>query len=247
MKTGKGKLKVALCIYIMLMLVVIFFSRTIYNLSIPRVSVSAPHRGMLTHTIESFGITAFADTFSSFAEINGQIEEMLVQVGDYVQKGEPIARYRRANPEDEPFMLRSLADGIVLSVHKENGAFTSPGERVATMGVTNNQFYTIFTSTPEEIGFVEPGDTAELSIAGYGRAIATVSQMLFGFDGRLNIRLDFEANKTQSGQFARISLRKQTQIFDIVVPNEAIVREVQTLSFGLFKADKVHLVESIFP
>jgi multidrug efflux pump subunit AcrA (membrane-fusion protein) len=225
MLKNKKKLKIALIIYIALMLVVVFFSRTIHNATIPRVSVAAPHRGTLTHEFESFGFTEFADTFSSHAEIFGQIEEMLVQVGDFVRQGEPIARFRTASPDDEPFILRSLADGIVISVHKENGAFTNIGERVATMGVANNQFYTIFTAMPEEVRFFEPGDTAELTITGYGRVQATVSQMSFALDGRINIRLDFEADKQQSGQFARINIRKQSEVFDRIVPNEAIIRE----------------------
>ena len=225
MQINKKKLRVALYIYIALMVIIIFSSRTIYNLTIPRVSVVLPHRGVLTHRVESFGFTAFADTFTAHAEVFGQIEEILIQVGDYVQKGDAIARYRTTTPYDEPFILRSLADGIVISVYKENGAFTNPGERVAIMGIANNQFYTIFTSAPEDGGFIKPGDTAELSITGYGRVIATVRQMSFAYDGRLNIRLDFEANKSQSGSFARINMQKQTQIYDIVVPNEAIVRE----------------------
>jgi len=180
---------------------------------------------MLTHEIDTFGFTAFADTFTSHAEIFGQVEEVLVRIGDYVQIGDPIARYRTADPDEEPFILRSLADGIVLTIHKENGAFTNPGERVATMGVTNNQFYTIFSSTLEESSFIEPGDTAEITIAGHGRTTATVSHMFFCVDGRLNIRLEFEADKTEGGQFARICIRKQTEIYNIVVPNEAIIRD----------------------
>jgi multidrug efflux pump subunit AcrA (membrane-fusion protein) len=224
MKINKKILKIALIVYIALMVVVIFSSKTIYNLSLPRVSVASPQSGRLVKGLDTFGFTEFADTFTAFAEVYGQIEEMLVQVGDYVKQGDPIARYRITNPEEEAFILRSLNDGIVISLNKENGAFTNPGERVATMGVASNQFYVNISCMPEVGSFIEQGDTAELSITGIGRVTATVSQMFLGYDGRLNIRLDFEADIRQ-GQYARVSIQKQTQVYNVIVPNEAIVRE----------------------
>lgn len=225
MKTNKKKLRIALYIYIALMVIVIFSSKTIYNLSLPKVSVVTPQSGTLIKGIETFGFTEFADTFSVYAETSGQIEEMLVQAGDYVKKGDPIARYRTVSSDEEAFILRSFNDGIVISVYKENGAFTNPGDDVAVMGVANNQFYINFSCAPEDGNFIEQGDTAEIFITGVGKVKSTVSQMFFSLDGRLNIRLDFEAEDLQGGEYAKISMQKQTQKYDMIVPNEAIVRE----------------------
>ncbi len=183
-----------------------------------------PQSGTLMKGIETFGFTEFADTFSVYAEISGQIEEMLVQVGDYVKKGDPIARYR-TNPDEEAFVLRSFDDGIVISVNKENGAFTNLGDRVATMGVANNQFYVNFSCAPENGNFIVQGDAAEIIISDIGKVKGIVNQMGFGLDGQLNIRLAFEAANIQGGQYARISIQKQTQKYNTIVPNEAIVRE----------------------
>ena len=224
MKINKVKLRIALYIYIALMIIVIFSSKTIYNLALPRVTVAMPQSGTLTKGIETFGFTEFADTFSFYAETSGQIEEILVQTGDYIEKGDPIAYYKK-NGDEEAFVLRSLYDGIVISVNKENGAFTNSGDCVATMGVANNQYYTVFSCVPENGDFIEQGDMTEIEVTGFGKIKATVSQMFFSLDGMLNIRLDFEAENLQSGQYARINFQKQSQKYDIIVPNEAIVRE----------------------
>ena len=225
MTARKKKLKIALYIYISLMIIVIFSSKTIYNLSLPRVSVVLPQSGCLTKEIETYGLTECANTFSAYAEVNGQIEEMLVQAGDYVKEGDPIARYRVDDVGEEPFILRSFGNGIVISVNKENGAFTNPGDRVAIIGVADNQFYVNFSCDPEDGNFIEQGDKAELSVTEIGNVTATVSQISLGLDGRLSIRLDLEAEKLQNGQYAKIRIQKQTQMYDIIIPNESIVRE----------------------
>jgi len=222
---NKTKLKTALYIYIALMIVLVFSSKTLYNLSLPMVMVTLPQSGSLSKEIEAYGFIEYADTFSSYAETAGQIEEILVQVGDSVQKGEPIARYRANNTNDTPFVLRSLGDGIVTSIYTENGAFTNLGDRMAGMGVDNKQFTTYFSCTVEEGSFIEQGDDAALFITGIGKVTATVEQMSLSFDGRLNIKLVFEADSVMSGQYVKIVIQKRTQIYDIIVPNEAVITE----------------------
>ena len=221
----KKKLKTALSIYIMLMIILVFSSKTIYNLSIPRVAVTLPQSGRLIKEIEAYGFIEYADTFSSFAETAGQIDEVLVQVGDSVQKGKPIARYRANDTNETPFILRSLGDGIVTAIHAENGAFTNPGDCVASMGVDNKQFTANFSCTVEEGSFIEQGDDAALFITGIGKVAATVEQMSLSFDGRLNVKLVFETDSVMSGQYVKIVIQKRTQIYDIIVPNEAVITE----------------------
>lgn len=44
-------------------------------------------------------------------------------------------------------------------------------------------------------------------------------------EGKLNVRLDVESEKLQGGEYAKIKIQKQTEEYNIIIPNEAIVRE----------------------
>ncbi|MCL2356017.1 MAG: HlyD family efflux transporter periplasmic adaptor subunit [Defluviitaleaceae bacterium] len=100
METGvnKKKMRKILYIYIAVILVLVFFSRTIYNFSLPRVTVAMTHSGQITRELEVRGVVEFSETFDIFARSGGWVDEIFISRGDFIDAGTVIAIY---NPNEQ--------------------------------------------------------------------------------------------------------------------------------------------------
>ena len=94
MITNKSKLRKLLYAYAALMLILIFFSNTIYNISLPKVAVAMPTSGRLTKELEARGVIAFSETVEIYAATSGLIDEILVKKGDFLDRNALIATYK---------------------------------------------------------------------------------------------------------------------------------------------------------
>lgn len=74
------------------LLILIFVSKTIYNYNLPVVTATTPLNGKLNKVETAKGIVEWADTVEIYSETEGYIEEILVQAGDRVTKGQALAR-----------------------------------------------------------------------------------------------------------------------------------------------------------
>ncbi len=99
MNFNKKKLRKALYIYISLMLVLLLFSKTIYNFSLPKITVALPQNGRLAKELETHGVMTFSETFDIYANSSGQIDEMLIRKGDIIDKNTVIAKYKAATSD----------------------------------------------------------------------------------------------------------------------------------------------------
>ena len=91
MNTNKKKMLKIMYIYIAIILLLMFFSKTIYNFSLPKVSVVMPKSGKLTKELEAYGIVVFSDIYNIYSSIDGQIEEIYLQKGDFIDSNKIIA------------------------------------------------------------------------------------------------------------------------------------------------------------
>jgi multidrug efflux pump subunit AcrA (membrane-fusion protein) len=84
---------------IALLLVFTFLSKTIYQYSLPTVSADSPVKGSL-HKIENVkGIAGWSAKGELYAEAAGSIEELLVEEGQSVVKGQPLIRLSFSDTE----------------------------------------------------------------------------------------------------------------------------------------------------
>ena len=99
MNINKKKLKKVLYIYVTLMLILVFSSRTIYNFSLPKVSADMPKNGSLTKELTAGGVIAFAETMDIYAVTSGQIGDLLMKKGDLIDEGSLIAVLKASDLE----------------------------------------------------------------------------------------------------------------------------------------------------
>jgi len=117
------------------------------------------------------------------------------------------------------------SSGIVLSVEKKRGQFVTKGEKIATIGVDNNMFITEIICTEVDGRFIEIGDTAGIHKSGFSSTIQAKVYDMELVGESLKIRLMYETKELSDGDYVTIRFQKLTDIYNTIVPNEAIFHD----------------------
>jgi len=92
-------------------IVLIFFSRTIYGHNLPLVTAAMPFRGRLHHMEVTTGIARHESLRDLHAQLGGTVEQVLVREGEFVEKGQPIFEMSFGDaPEDAERNLQALGE-----------------------------------------------------------------------------------------------------------------------------------------
>ncbi len=91
--------KITGTVFLAVLLVLIFFSRTIYGYHRPVITAVKPENGRLSKLETSSGIADWSEVENLYAAVGGVVEEVLVKEGDAVTKGQAL--YRLSFDKDE--------------------------------------------------------------------------------------------------------------------------------------------------
>lgn len=110
---------IGICLLILIVLLT-FFSKTIYNYNLPAITGVLPKNGTLTKTENTTGISKWEDIQEITSDTAGKVEEILVKEGDKVSKGQVLVNLSFDKTEVE-FNLNQLnIDKNKLSIDLEN-------------------------------------------------------------------------------------------------------------------------------
>ena len=115
--------------------------------------------------------------------------------------------------------------GIVLSIEKNKGQFVSPGEKIATVGINNGSFVIEISCQESEGRFIEIGDEANIRVGGLTHSIKAIVYEIVPVGDMLKICLVCKTEELTGGEYIAVKFHKQTEVFDLIVPNEAIFRD----------------------
>ena len=120
----KKKMRKLLYVYIVIILVLIFSSRTIYNFSIPRVTVAMTQGGFITKELEAHAVVEFMETFDIIARSSGWIDEIFVSRGQIFEANTVIASYTSvsATGADAMLALRTNIERIEHQLMRQNAS-----------------------------------------------------------------------------------------------------------------------------
>ncbi|MDR3239537.1 MAG: HlyD family efflux transporter periplasmic adaptor subunit [Clostridiales bacterium] len=139
----RKRLRKMLYIYIALMLVLVFSSKTVYSFSLPKVTAAMPESGALTKELTARGVIAFAETFDIYADSSGQIDEIRVKKGGSIDVNSVIAVFKATAPDGSnqttelDFTIERIENQLaVLTLNK-----SAAQDKLRALSATTNDLY----------------------------------------------------------------------------------------------------------
>lgn len=126
-KYKKRILRIA-AVFLCVVLVCTFVSRSIYNASLPKVTVQKPKRAQLTHTASTIGVMEFRDAQEILSAGTWKIEEVFVRSGSSVRPGTALARINTDNYDLQYLQLEHQLSSIdrALAALQKNTVLQAP-------------------------------------------------------------------------------------------------------------------------
>lgn len=109
---------IGICLLILIILLT-FFSKTIYNYNLPVITGVLPKNGTLTKTENTTGISKWADIQEITCATAGKVDELLVKEGDKVSQGQVLVRLSFDKAQIEIDLKQSNIDKNKLSIDIE--------------------------------------------------------------------------------------------------------------------------------
>lgn len=109
MESNKKPMKKSLVwtiIFIVIVLLLTFFSKTLYNLNLPSVSYTNPTYGSLKRVFTCESVAAAKKEYDLYAPAAQKVLEVLVREGDFVKKDQPLVRLDISGLEGELLQLQ---------------------------------------------------------------------------------------------------------------------------------------------
>ncbi len=130
-KKVTGKL---LIIFVVMMVLLTFFSNTINNFTLPRVTLESLARGALIKEISGKGTVEAKSVYEEYIDSNFKVLEVHVKAGDLVKKGQPILSLDiedlKASLQDESAKYRQMQ--IALEKLKDKSNLQSYDNNIAS-------------------------------------------------------------------------------------------------------------------
>ncbi|MCQ2398131.1 MAG: efflux RND transporter periplasmic adaptor subunit [Sphaerochaetaceae bacterium] len=202
--------------------------------------------------IHRFGGTVTAkDSVAVLPDTNGKVAEVLVEVGDLVQKGDVIARIdaSRAGQNFNLSPVKAPCGGTVTTLNASLGAMVGPASPVAIVQSLDNLEIS-FSVIERYVSQVAEGNKAYVSFDAFPDEtfeahISHVSPVIDVNTRTLSVKakLDREDRRVIAGMFARLSVVTTEKDGVIVVPASAVtVGEKETFAYVVDSASNAKKV-----
>jgi multidrug efflux pump subunit AcrA (membrane-fusion protein) len=166
-----------------------------------------------------------------FPPRQGTITKTLAELGDEVQKGQPL--YTIASSRQTELEIRSPINGQVTSVNASPGLQAEPGKAPAPYAVADvSTKWMIGNVLESDSSFYQVGQAVEVRVMAYtGRTfegkIIKIYPTVDGNTHRIMIRSQIgdPNNELRSGMLAEFIIRVQDAVQAIAIPTSGVVRE----------------------
>lgn len=105
MSNNKSKFIKIISVFMGTVLLLTFFSKTIYNYNLPTVTITFRSQGKLVTTVEGSAQIEYLDSRNVYAEKDGRIDDVFVIVGQEIKKGQLLLTYEHDTEYIEQLML----------------------------------------------------------------------------------------------------------------------------------------------
>ena len=214
-----------------IVLLLTFFSKSIYNYQLPVVSVAVPKQGNLSFTVESPGEVFYSNMESVYADVDGRVKEILVQSGDEVEEGQCLMKFEVARAGDL-YKIVAEKDGIITSVGVNKGMYVSSMQNTILYGIAKKSeewTVTVFV-TEEQLAYVDEESVANVQVTDLNKnfngnvrsVVSYADQNKTGYQAEIMITSD---NPEIAGKKAKVTIKKESGQYDTIISVAALRKD----------------------
>lgn len=180
----------------------------------------------------------------------GTIEFIFVELGDEVQKGEPVFSMETSGTN---LTVRSPIAGQITSVNATPGLSVSPSNAPAPLSVADVSKKWLLANVSEaDAPFYRAGQPVKVSVASFADRefdgyISKIYPTVDATTHRLTIRATISdpANELRAGMLADFSVQVQQPVESVAIPESGVVREGDGTMTAWVTTDKRHFTQRI--
>lgn len=187
---------------------------------------------------------------SVYSPLAGTISQMLVELGDPVQKGQPLYTVQTGSSN---ITICSPITGQVSAVNASAGVPVSPGALPAPCAVADVSVKWLLANVPEsDLPSYHPGNPVKATVAAYpGRIfMGTVSKIYPDVDANthrvtVRCRISDPENVLRAGMLADFTVTVNKSVRSLAVPANGIVREGDGTMTAWVTTDRFHFTQRV--
>lgn len=187
---------------------------------------------------------------SVYSPLAGTISQMLVELGDPVQKGQPLYTVQTGSSN---ITICSPITGQVSAVNASAGVPVSPGALPAPCAVADVSVKWLLANVPEsDLPSYHPGNPVKATVAAYpGRIfMGTVSKIYPDVDANthrvtVRCRISDPENVLRAGMLADFTVTVNKSVRSLAVPANGIVREGDGTMTAWVTTDRTHFTQRV--
>lgn len=216
--------------FIVLVIVLTFFSRTIYNFSLPTVTISTAKQGSISHDISGNSYVLYQNTRNLYTKENGWIEKISVSIGDEVSKGQVLMTIKTEG--NEAVEILAPQNGIILTIGIQEGMHVMAAENkiLSQMAAVNGKWKAELELTEEQFGELAQGEKALVQINGKSENISGQIENVTSYtnasgENGYAASIIFENSEDIAGKQATVTIPKKSENFDVIIPSYALHKD----------------------
>lgn len=219
-------------VFIGVVLLLTFLSKSIYNYQLPIVSVSMPKQGNMSFTIEGTAEVAYSRVNSKYADVDGRVKEILVKTGDEVHKGQCIMLLETAGTGEVTEIVTNEA-GVITSIGVKEGMYVSSMQNTIIYEIAekSEEWMVALFIDDEQLEYVEKKGTATVEIEDSREQFTGEIQSVISYAGQNKegylVQVAIHSEKMDiAGKQARVTICKESDEYETLIPIAALRKDV---------------------
>lgn len=218
-------------LFLGIVLLLTFFSKSIYNYQLPLVSASLPKQGNLSFTIEGTTEVSYSHVESIYADVDGRVKEILVQAGDEVQKGQILMQFELAGTGETKGIVAENA-GIITAIGVKKGMYVSSMQNTILYVIAekSEEWIVPIIFTEEQLEYADAESIVNVQVADVDESFTGTIQSVVSYAGEIetgyqaNVML-ISDNMELAGKRAKVTIKKVSEQYDTIIPAAALRKD----------------------
>lgn len=216
--------------FVFMVIVLTFFSKTIYNHNLPTATLTLAKQGVLSHDISGSSSVSYKDIWDIYPTENGRIREIFIENGDEITEEQVLMTITLDSGEEKKILAPH--SGIVMSVGIKEGMYIMGSQNTILLQIAANtsEWNTEIEITEEQAGQIKIEDPVMLKVDGSSENITGKIQAILSYvnaagQNGYTASIIFESTQDIVGKPVAVTIPRESKNFDTIIPSYALHKD----------------------